>query len=442
MIHDVAEVRIWGDLVGAIALNRSTWEYVFEYDEDWRKKGIELSPIHMPVSSGDGRTIFQFPRLPEPTFKGLPGLLADALPDDFGNAVINAWLASEGRSISDFSAVERLLYTGIRGMGALEFAPALYRTNGKKPVDIELDSLVQTAQRVLDERSGAGGNLDHQRDGALASIYQVGTSAGGARPKAVVAINQDRSRILSGQVDAPDGFEHYLLKFDGVVEHSRNSELFGDPLGYGLMEFTYYQMATACGITMEPCELLHHGRLSHFLTRRFDRRGNDKVHIQTLCAMDHADYKMPGGYSYEQLFQLARKLRLPRHQAVEIFRRMVFNVVARNQDDHTKNFAFMMDRDGVWSLAPAYDVAYSYKPDSFWVAQHNISLNGKRSDFTKEDLVSVGEKQLRGFGSEAREIIDEVIETVSAWPKMARENGVPEGMVDMIHRNLRFVNGK
>ncbi len=434
---DYAEVWIWGEPVGVLALDRPTWIYAFEYYKSWVELGVELAPFTMPVST-KGSKIFSFPRLNEETFKGVPGCLADSLPDDFGNAVINAWLARQGRDPATFSAVERLLYIGARGMGALEFSPAFQQKNVNVGESLELESLLRTAQQVLDERAGAGGGLVDRSEEALHSIFQVGSSAGGARPKAVVAINQDRTEIRSGQVNAPQGFEHYLLKFDGVQERASGSEIFGDPKGFGLMEYTYYQMATEFGITMAHCEILEDGPRAHFLTKRFDREGNEKIHVQTLCAMRHADYKMPGTFSYEELFMTARELRLSRDEALQIYRRMVFNVIARNQDDHTKNFAFLMRLGGGWELAPAYDVAYSYKPGSPWVAQHNMSLNGKRSEFERSDLLAV-RKQIANFSeSEANGVINECLDVVSTWRAKATQNQVPKRFIDEVEQHLRL----
>lgn len=434
--EDYAEVMLWGSRVGALMYDRNTGVYRFGYDPAWKQDGLEIAPLTMSLD--DRRDVYEFASLNPETFKGLPGCFADILPDDFGNAVINAWLARQGRDPAAFSSVERLLYTGSRGMGALEFRPAIQSDSLEGGESLELDTLISTAQRVLDERSQAGGPVAPDNNHGISSIFQVGSSAGGARPKALVALNKSRRDIRSGQVDAPKGYEHYLLKFDGVVEHRSGSEIFGDPKGYGLMEYTYYQMATAAGITMEPCEILADGPRAHFLTRRFDRNGNHKIHMQTLCAMAHADYKRPGQFSYEELFKVARSLRLSRSEALELYRRMVFNVVSRNQDDHTKNFSFLMDTDGKWRLAPAYDVAYSYRPGSHWVEQHNISLNGKRSGLTQSDLLAVA-SQIGNFPERnAKDIIGECTEAVSQWRTLATANEVPGSLVDEIEANLRL----
>lgn len=415
VIHQVARVEMWGQTVGALAYQPESGLCAFEYDAAWIRRGIEISPIRLPLSS----RIYMFPALPRPTYHGLPGAFADTLPDDFGNAVIDAWLVRSGRDLRSFTALERLLYTGSRGMGALEYAPAIDRSLNRASV-LELDSLVAMAQSVLDQRSQMDQLLKGEDAQALSAIFQVGTSAGGARAKAVIGINAARTEIRSGQVELPSGFEHYLLKFDGVVEHSQVRETFGDPQGFGRMEYAYYLMAKAAGIQISPCELLLEGDRAHFMTKRFDRVGNTKIHYQSLCAMDHADYKSPGGYSYEQLFSLMRTLRLSKAQALELYRRMVFNIVARNQDDHTKNFGFILNAQQRWELAPAFDIAFSYKPGSPWVSAHQLTLNGKRDEFTLQDLLSPA----TSFLKEARQIIDEVVAIVAQWPRYAQEAGV------------------
>lgn len=436
MIAATAKVKLWGDYVGALALDPSTGLATFEYALEWLANGVEIAPLQMPLAARK----YIFPGLNSDTYKGLPAVFADSLPDDFGNAVINAWLARQGRSQNEFSAIERLLYTGTRGMGALEYAPAM-RGRGKNPTEnIELAPLIAMAQRVLDQKAGFAVDVGGPGDTSIEEILQLGTSAGGARPKAVVAVNKKRTAIRSGQLTAPEGFEHYLLKFDGVSERSRNSQTFGDPKGYGLMEYSYYRMATDAGIEMSPSELLPENDRAHFMTKRFDRRGNEKIHVLTLCGLDHSDYKKPGSYSYEQLFAVARKMRLSRQEAIEIFRRMVFNVVARNQDDHAKNFAFRLDRSDLkWRLAPAYDIAYSYRKDSHWVDRHQFSLNGKRDDFDRNDLYAVGLACIGQFSKrDADKIINRVIEVVGEWERYAQEVGVFSGLRQEIMGNLRL----
>ncbi|TDR16779.1 type II toxin-antitoxin system HipA family toxin [Marinicella litoralis] len=442
-MNQLAEIRLWGHLVGALAYQQKTGFSTFEYSPEWRQLGAEIAPITMPLAA----TKYSFPSLNYETFHGLPGIFADALPDDFGNAVINAWLSRQGRDTKSFSPVERLLYTGTRGMGALEFLPMLDRGYQAGEV-LDMTSLIGMAQHILDQRAGLNKHFDGNQqnnsqsnnepnNSAMHAILQVGTSAGGARAKAVIAINQERSEIRSGQVPAPAGFEHYLLKFDGVEEHKTNSETFGDPQGYGRMEYAYYLMALDAGISMAPSELLLEGRRAHFMTKRFDRIGNHKCHYQSLCGMAHADFKQPGAFSYEELLSVARQLRLPRTDAIELYRRMVFNVVARNHDDHCKNFGFVKnDLTDSWRLSPAFDVAYSYKPGSPWVSSHQLSLNGKRDHFKRSDLLEVA-KAIANFRT-ADELIDEVLSVVAKWPEYAEKAGVDERFAADIFSHLRL----
>ena len=434
-MQNLAEVWLWNKLVGALAWEPETATATFEYTPEWVQTEVQIAPLHMPTQQNKSPQIFRFPQLNYDTYKGLPTCFADTLPDDFGNAVINAWLSRNGRDPSSFNPLERLLYTAKRGMGALEYAPALRQTqttSGK----LELESLINMAQQVLDQRAQAYDQIHATDD--LSGILQVGTSAGGARAKALIAINSDRTEIYSGQVDAPAGFEHYLLKFDGVIEHGNSRETFGDPQGFGRMEYAYYLMAKDAGIQMSPCELLIDGKRAHFLTKRFDRIGNYKLHYQSLCAMDHADYKKPGHYSYEQLFSVARQLRLTRAEAVEIYRRMVFNIVARNHDDHTKNTGFLLaGPHDQWQLAPAFDIAYSYKPGSPWVDSHQLSLNGKRDNFVLDDLIQAA-TLISNFTKEAKQIIQQVTTVVGEWDHYAATAEVRDDFAQRIKQNLRL----
>ena len=432
MANVFATVQLHGHTVGALEFDPERQLAGFEYAPSWLATGIQISPIHLPLSE----KIYSFRGLNPLTFKGLPPAFADALPDDFGNAVINAWLAREGRSQQSFHALERLLYTGTRGMGALEYLPEQRLFDNRKQ-PIELNSLVTMAQAVLDQRKALNVPMQQgDEQAALQAILQVGTSAGGARAKAVIGINAQRDQIVSGQVALPAGFEHYLLKFDGVVERHSEQETFGDPKGYGRMEYAYYLMAKDAGIDMSPCELLLEGDRAHFLTKRFDRNHNEKIHYQSLCAMDHCDYRAPGQYSYEQLFALMRALKLPRAQGLELYRRMVFNIVARNHDDHTKNFGFLMTPKGQWRLAPAFDVAFSYKKGSPWVNSHQLTLNGKRDDFTLDDLLVPAST----FKKDALHIIEQVQSIVSQWPNYASKAGVFDDFSQYIaaHHRLTF----
>ncbi len=436
MVKQVINVNYDDYLVGAVSFDTDTGIGAFEYDGKFIKKGIELSPIKMPLSP----QIYSFPALGYETFKGLPGLVADSLPDDFGNAVLNAWVASQGKSPAAITPLERLQYTGKRGMGALEYTPATKLKNLNASGKIEIESLVSIAQEILDGRKDFSVSLNHpgeENREAMLSLLSVGMSAGGARPKAVLAFSDDFTQVRSGQVKMPDGFTHYLLKFDGVNEHRKDKETFGDPQGYGAMEYVYYLMAKQCDIDMMPSRLLQEGSRRHFVTQRFDRKGNGKVHVQTLNGLAHVDYKQPGSYSYAELFAIARKLRVSAKDAEELLRRLVFNIVARNHDDHSKNFAFLLI-DNKWRLSPAYDLVYSYKPGSKWVNSHWMSLNGKRDDFTREDFYSL-EKLVPSFTKQKIDkIIDKTIEHVSTWKMLAKANAVPEFLIKEIDSNLRL----
>ena len=436
MVMEVITITYQDDVVGAVSFDTEKGLGSFEYAPGFIKKGIELSPIKMPLSN----RIYSFPELDFNTFKGLPGLIADSLPDDFGNAVLNAWVAGQGRSPSDITPLQRLQYTGKRGMGALEYAPATKLRSLNASQQVEIQSLVSIAQEILDLRGNfevelkQSGQDDRE---AMMSLLSVGMSAGGARPKAVLAFNEDFTQVRSGQTKVPSGFTHYLMKFDGVSEHNKNQETFGDPLGYGAMEFVYHLMANKCGVDMMPCRLLHEGNRRHFITQRFDRNKNNKVHVQTLNGLAHVDYKKPGSFSYEELFGIARQLKLSAVEAEQLFKRMTFNIIARNHDDHSKNFAFMLKKDK-WSLAPAYDLAYSYKPGSKWVNSHWMSLNGKRDKFTRSDFYSL-EKLSPIFNKKKIDhIIDATIEHISTWHQLAKEWDVPKTLIDEIQENLRL----
>lgn len=412
--QDSVCVKMHGRTVGTLSYDPSGNCYNFCYHRQWLEYGVEISPIWLPL---DERT-YTFPKLPEATFKGLPGVFADSLPDDFGSAVTEAWLKRGGKGKSALSPLQRLQLTGSRAMGALEYVPELEPAKGCDRV--QLASLVETAQWVLDERSQSEQNIPPVSNEALATLLQVATSAGGARPKAIVGIDSKHTELRGGQSDLPAGFEHYLLKFDGIVERSDSRETFGDPQGYGRMEYAYYLMAAAAGVEISPCSLLADGERAHFLTKRFDRIGNQKRHCLSLCALDHADFQLPGSYSYERLFAVARALKLSDGEILQLYRRMVFNVVARNHDDHTKNFGFLLNQHNRWQLAPAYDVAFSYRPGSKFVSVHQMSLNQKREDFSRADLLALAQD----FPLQANQIIDEVVEAVAHWPQYVKDADV------------------
>lgn len=411
----IAKVQLWGRTIGAVALDEGRDVAAFQYDADFARSGIELSPLTMPLSE----RVYEFPALPRNTFHGLPGLLADSLPDKFGNALIDAWLATQGRTPESFNAVERLCYTGTRGMGALEYAPVL----GPKPraaTKIELDALVRLAGEVLTHRGDLLGHFHEAgKEKALRDILHVGTSAGGARAKAVIAWNRTTNEVRSGQIAAGEGFEYWLLKFDGVAGN-KDKEL-EDPQGYGAIEYAYHLMAKAAGIAMTECRLLEENGRRHFMTRRFDRlAGGAKLHLQSLCALAHFDFNQAGAYAYEQALLTIRQLELPMAAVEEQFRRMVFNIVARNQDDHVKNIAFLMNQQGEWSLAPAFDVTYSYNPSGSWTATHQMTLNGKRDGFTRVDFGAGAKAALMKRGR-AGTIIEDVLAAVARWPEFAAE---------------------
>lgn len=433
---EVVEITYQEHEVGAVSFNTETGIGAFEYSPDFLKKDIELSPIKMPLA----KRIYSFPELNFNTFKGLPGLIADSLPDDFGNAVLNAWVAGKGRSPSDITPLQRLQYTGKRGMGALEYAPATKLRSLNASQQVEIRSLVSVAQDILDARGHF--EIELQKNGeddreAMMSLLSVGMSAGGARPKAVLAFNDDFTQVRSGQASVPDDFTHYLMKFDGVSEHNKNQETFGDPLGYGAMEFVYHLMAQTCGIEMMPCRLLQEGNRRHFITQRFDRIKNKKVHVQTLNGIAHVDYKLPGSFSYAELFDIARELKLSAREAEQLLKRMAFNIIARNHDDHAKNVAFSL-KDEKWSLAPAYDLAYSYKPGSKWVNRHWMSLNGKRDDFNRADFYSLEKLSPLFNRKKIDDVIDNTIEHVSRWRQFAKEWDVPTSLIEEIDSNLRI----
>jgi serine/threonine-protein kinase HipA len=431
----LAEVRLWGKRIGAVSWDSNRQCANFEYAPAFVGSGIEVAPLTMPLL----RTVYSFPNLPAATFKGLPGLLADSLPDDFGNALIDAWLARQGRSAASFTPIERLCYTGARGMGALEYLPAL--AGRESPGEaLDLQALVQLASDILRKRTQMDGHFTApDSENTLNHILRIGTSAGGARAKAVIAWHPHTHAVRSGQVQAGDGFEYWLLKFDGV-SGNRDKEL-DDPQGYGLIEYAYFLMARAAGIEMSECRLLEEGNRRHFMTRRFDRTpGGAKLHMQTLGALAHVDYRQPGAHSYEQALLILRQLALPMASIEQLFRRMAFNVIARNQDDHVKNIAFLMDRAGQWSLAPAYDVTYSYNPQGAWTGQHQMTLNGKHDGFDMADFIACARTCSMKKGR-AEAIVDDVRNAVLRWEEFATAAGVAEPVQRQIQQAHRLTLG-
>ena len=429
---NTAYIKIWDELVGAVAWDETTGIATFEYDAKFKSNGWDLAPLQMSIN--DSKRSFNFPALRKKidtaldTFKGLPGLLADVLPDRYGNELINLWLAQQGRQLDSMNPVEMLCFIGTRGMGAIEFEPTTLQES-KRTFSVEIDSLVDIAQKMLSKKEAFVTNLKADEEKAIMEILRIGTSAGGARPKAVIAYNEKTGEVKSGQTNAPRGFEHWLIKLDGVSDVQ-----LGASKGYGRVEMAYYNMAIACGIDMMPSRLMEENGRAHFMTKRFDREGGStKHHIQTFCAMKHFDYNLVTSFSYEQLFQTMRELKLSYSDAEQLFRRMVFNVVARNCDDHTKNFAFRLKKDKKWELAPAYDICHAYQPKSQWVSQHALSINGKRSNITREDLMIIG-KSIKH--KKAADTIEEISNMVSKWKTFADEVKVSPKLQDEINDTL------
>ena len=423
---DVAKVNMFGIPVGTFRWDDRYEVASFEYDRDFVSRGLEPSPLMMPVREG---RVYSFANLGKETFNGLPGMLADSLPDTYGRALFDRWLALTGRTSGN--PIETLCFLGKRCMGALEFEPALdygYAIQDK----FEIDTLVEVAKDALDQKSSFGVNLNDDKKAAIAEILRLGTSAGGQRAKAIIAYNPLTGEVRSGQVEAPEGFDYYLIKLDGVSAKAG----FKATDNYGRMEYSFFQLARACGIEMSECTLIEENGRAHFMTKRFDREHSKKVHMQTLCGMAHYDFRLHRAYSYEQAFNVMRALRLPYSAAQEMFRRMVFNVVVRNQDDHTKNISFLMDEDGVWRLSPAYDMGYAYNPNGGWTATHQMSINGKFDHITRNDLLAFA--TLNNI-KEATSIIDELCETASRWSDMAKDCDVPIKMINAIESNFIYL---
>ena len=427
-----AKVRLWGTDIGYVSLSEDRAIADFEYDRDFLRSGIEVSPLRMPLES----RVYQFPELAVPSFHGLPGLLADSLPDKFGNAIIDTWLATKGRKPESINAIERLCYIGTRGMGALEFKPAVPRGRPGSS-EIHVAQLVKLASEILTHRSSLSTVFANRKDEqAVREILRVGTSAGGARAKALIAWNPETHEVRSGQVGAPIGFEYWLMKFDGV-KNNRDKEL-ADPDGYGAIEYAYSKMAKDAGITMMPCRLFEENGRRHFMTKRFDRTDDGvKLHMQSLAALAHYDFNMAGAYGYEQAIMVMGELGLDRDAIKQQFLRMVFNIVARNQDDHVKNIAFLMDRKGHWSLSPAFDVTYSFNPSGDWTSAHQMTVNGKRDGFEMRDFESCGTLARLKQG-EVKAMVGEIQAVVSRWRDYADEVGVHPEQREKIQRALHI----
>lgn len=428
-----ARIVLWGRTIGAVTWDEAQDIALFEYDRDFQSAGIDISPLAMPVGPG----IFRFPALSRESFKGLPAMLADSLPDKFGNAVIDAWLAREGRPRKSMNPVERLCYIGSRGMGALEYQPEAGRR--KEPGDkLSISKLVDLAQEVIEKREGLRSKLSGPKEErtALQDILRVGTSAGGARAKAVLGWNPSTGEFRSGKVEVAEGFQHWLMKFDGV-SGNKDKEL-ADPTGFGRLEYACYLMAIAAGIEMSECRLHEEGSCAHFLTRRFDRtEQGHKVHMQSLCAMRHFDFNMARAYSYEQAIETGRLLKLPRKDLEQQVRRAYFNVTIRNHDDHTKNIAYLMDQSGEWRLSPAFDVVYAYDPFGPWTSQHQMSINGRTKDFSDEDLIALASfADIRK--SRAQKMLSEVRDVVMSWERYSDRAGVPKDLAKRANNGFRL----
>jgi serine/threonine-protein kinase HipA len=430
-MNNDTRVVLWGTVIGAVTWLEDSEVGVFQYTPDFIRSGIQLAPLMMPL----GEFPYEFPALARNTFKGLPGLLTDSLPDKYGNTIIDAWLASQGRTAASFHSVERLCYVGSRGMGALEFEPSTLGPPTSKHA-VEVARLVDLANQILDERARLGGVFSGENDPeAINDLLRVGTSAGGARAKAILSWNPETNEFRSGQVDAGTGFEHWLMKFDGITSN-QDTEI-ATPKGYGKIEYAYHLMAVEAGIEMTACRLHHEGGRSHFMTKRFDRSTKGgKRHVQSLGAIAHYDYKQPASYSYEQAVQVIRRLGLPRKDMDQQILRAIFNVVGRNCDDHVKNIAFLMNRRGEWRLSPAFDISYAWNSSGEWTSRHQLSVNGKRDRFEREDLLALAHvadiKKAR-----ANQMIDRVIEAVRLWPDFAKKAGVADARVMEIQANQR-----
>jgi serine/threonine-protein kinase HipA len=428
-LETAINIKLWGENVAALVWDKNREIGVLEFYDTFKNNGWNIAPLMMPLEDiNRGERIFSFLNLKSKTFQGLPGVIADTLPDDYGNSVIDEWFAAKGKSV-ELTPLDRLCYIGQRGMSALEFEPSFSNALLEDSSVVEINELASVAKQILDKRATFSAIFNENKD-SLIDILRVGTSAGGAKPKAIIAFNEKTNEVRSGQVKAPDGFGYWIIKFDGLEGGSIND----NPLGIGKIEYTYYKMALDCGIIMMPSRLFQDGEKAHFMTQRFDRTDKgEKIMMQTLCGIAH--YDRDERYSYEQLFSVMRRLKLDYPDFEQQYRRMVFNIIARNHDDHTKNHSFIMDKKGIWSLAPAYDLCYTYSPSGQWTSKHQMSANGKRDDFSKQDLFKIGEDQ--GINN-SKQIIDQIITIVSDWETYAKKNDVLTSYVKQIGTNLRI----
>lgn len=420
---NTAAVSMYGMRIGTFTWDERYNIARFEYDGSFAGRGLEPSPLMMPVQAG---RVYSFGSLNWDTFNGLPGMLADALPDTYGRTLFDRWLALTGRSSGN--PVESLCFLGKRCMGAMEFEPAT-GPDADPRLKIEIDSLVEVAQESLSKKESFVASIKEDKKAAIAEILRLGTSAGGQRAKAIIAYNKQTGEVRSGQVEAPEGFDYYLIKLDGVSAQAG----FRETENYGRLEYSFAKLVRLCGIDMTESFLIEENGRAHFLAKRFDRKGRNKIHMQTLCGIAHFDYRIHRAYSYEQAFNVMRRLKLTYAEAAEMFRRMVFNVVVRNQDDHTKNISFLMGTDGKWQLSPAYDMGYAYNPDGAWTSTHQMSINGKFDGIARADLLAFAEANNI---KNARETIDQICECASNWPVIARNCGVPEPVIQSIASNM------
>ena len=428
-METVVNITLWGENVGALAWDENQEIGVLEFYETFEKRGWDIAPLTMPLEDLQrGERLFAFNNLKNKTFKGLPGLIADILPDDYGNSIIDEYFASKGMRVN-ITPIDRLCYIGKRGMGALEFEPANTDESLNRSSHVEIQELVSLASDILNKRTSFNINIEANKK-PLLDILRVGTSAGGAKPKAIIALNEETKEVRSGQVKAPEGFDYWLLKFDGV----EGGSIKDNPLGIGRVEYTYYQMALSCGIDMMESRLMEENEQAHFMTKRFDRNTKgEKFHTQTLCGIAH--YDRDDRHSYEQFFSVMRRLNGDYPDYEQIFKRMVFNVLSRNHDDHTKNHSFIMNPNGTWKLAPAYDLCYTYSPSGQWTNKHQMSVNAKRDNFTIEDLLKIGSEQ--GI-NRPKSIIGEIRDVIATWETLAKNNHVPPAFIQQVQSNLHL----
>ena len=425
-MNHTAEVFLWGTRIGIIHQDPGIPYATFEYDGDFVNSGIELSPIRMPL----GRNIYEFPSLTGEPFYGMPGLVADSLPDRFGNAVIERWLSNQGKALSDFTAIDRLCYTGKRGMGALEYVPAIMDV-GDIDDDINVSEMVRFASDILSNRESV--ILNAEDNLTYSQLVQVGSSAGGARAKALIAWNEGTNEIRSGQIGLGPGYDYWLIKFDHVSKNGDHG--LEDKPEYTLIEYAYYLMATSAGIVMNPCRLYESEGDHHFMTKRFDRQNGNKMHMQSLGALTHISFQEPGACGYELASAYMKELGLYHKEIEQFYRRMVFNCLAVNQDDHVKNVSFIMDKKGKWQLSPAYDITFSYNPANRWLRAHQMTVNGKQTDIGLSDLIEAGNR-MEIKERRCKDIINEVRSVVGRFSSFAEQVGIKEKTANYINSIL------